>query len=68
MALTRRFPLSPVVGITPFNFPVLLTAHKIAPAMACVSSASRGAPQRGGRSEPRPARNAWSSSSAATPA
>jgi glyceraldehyde-3-phosphate dehydrogenase (NADP+) len=35
LALTRRFPLSPVVGITPFNFPVLLAAHKIAPAMAC---------------------------------
>jgi len=35
VALTRRFPLSPVVGITPFNFPVLLAAHKIAPAMAC---------------------------------
>ncbi|HEY7686215.1 MAG TPA: aldehyde dehydrogenase family protein [Gemmatimonadales bacterium] len=35
IALTRRFPLSPIVGITPFNFPVLLTAHKIAPAMAC---------------------------------
>ena len=24
-----------MVGITPFNFPVLLAAHKIAPAMAC---------------------------------
>ena len=35
IALTRRFPLSPIVGITPFNFPVLLTAHKIAAAMAC---------------------------------
>jgi glyceraldehyde-3-phosphate dehydrogenase (NADP+) len=35
MALTRRFPLSPITGITPFNFPVLLTAHKVAPAMAC---------------------------------
>ena len=35
IALTRRFPLSPIAGITPFNFPVLLTAHKIAPAMAC---------------------------------
>ena len=35
IALTRRFPLSPMVGITPFNFPVLLAAHKIAPAMAC---------------------------------
>src|SRR5262249_27076715 len=35
IALTRRFPLSPIVGITPFNFPLLLAAHKIAPAMAC---------------------------------
>jgi glyceraldehyde-3-phosphate dehydrogenase (NADP+) len=35
IALTRRFPLSPIAAITPFNFPVLLTAHKIAPAMAC---------------------------------
>jgi glyceraldehyde-3-phosphate dehydrogenase (NADP+) len=35
IAITRRFPLAPVVGITPFNFPVLLAAHKIAPAMAC---------------------------------
>lgn len=35
LALTRRFPLAPVVGITPFNFPILLAAHKIAPAMAC---------------------------------
>ncbi len=35
LALTRRFPLSPIVGITPFNFPVLLAAHKLAPAMAC---------------------------------
>src|SRR5467141_679783 len=38
VALTRRFPLSPVAGITPFNFPVLLAAHKIAPAMACGAS------------------------------
>lgn len=38
IALTRRFPLAPVVGITPFNFPVLLAAHKIAPAMACGSA------------------------------
>ena len=35
IAITRAFPLSPVVGITPFNFPVLLAAHKIAPAIAC---------------------------------
>ncbi|HEX3233176.1 MAG TPA: aldehyde dehydrogenase family protein [Gemmatimonadales bacterium] len=33
--LTRRFPLSPISAIIPFNFPVLLAAHKLAPAMAC---------------------------------
>ena len=33
--LTRRFPLSPVTAIIPFNFPVLLAAHKLAPAIAC---------------------------------
>jgi acyl-CoA reductase-like NAD-dependent aldehyde dehydrogenase len=35
IGITRRFPLSPIAGITPFNFPILLAAHKIAPAMAC---------------------------------
>src|SRR3989449_2488606 len=35
IAITRHFPLSPIAAITPFNFPVLLAAHKIAPAMAC---------------------------------
>lgn len=35
IGLTRRVPLSPIAAITPFNFPVLLAAHKIAPAMAC---------------------------------
>ena len=34
IALTRRFPLSPITGIIPFNFPVLLAAHKLAPAIA----------------------------------
>jgi acyl-CoA reductase-like NAD-dependent aldehyde dehydrogenase len=33
--ITRRFPLAPIAGIVPFNFPLLLTAHKIAPAIAC---------------------------------
>lgn len=33
--ITRRFPLAPIAGITPFNFPVLLAAHKLAPAIAC---------------------------------
>ena len=35
IGLTRRWPLSPIAAITPFNFPVLLAAHKIAPAIAC---------------------------------
>src|ERR1700694_3069897 len=35
IAITRRFPLAPIAPITPLNFPVLLAAHKIAPAMAC---------------------------------
>jgi acyl-CoA reductase-like NAD-dependent aldehyde dehydrogenase len=35
LALTRRFPLAPIAAITPFNFPILLAAHKLAPAIAC---------------------------------
>jgi acyl-CoA reductase-like NAD-dependent aldehyde dehydrogenase len=30
----RRFPFGPIVGITPFNFPLNLVAHKVAPAIA----------------------------------
>jgi acyl-CoA reductase-like NAD-dependent aldehyde dehydrogenase len=33
-AITRRFPLGPIGGITPFNFPLNLVAHKVAPAIA----------------------------------
>ncbi|MGH7857867.1 MAG: aldehyde dehydrogenase family protein [Candidatus Binatia bacterium] len=33
-ALYERFPIGPVLGITPFNFPVNLVAHKMAPALA----------------------------------
>jgi len=33
-ALVRRFPLGPVLAIAPFNFPVNLVAHKMAPALA----------------------------------
>jgi len=33
-AITRRFPLGPIAGITPFNFPLNLVAHKVAPAIA----------------------------------
>src|SRR5215471_6152823 len=32
--LVRRFPLGPIAGITPFNFPINLVAHKVAPAIA----------------------------------
>ncbi|HXX80804.1 MAG TPA: aldehyde dehydrogenase family protein [Thermodesulfovibrionales bacterium] len=32
--ITRRFPCGPVFGITPFNFPLNLVVHKIAPAIA----------------------------------
>jgi glyceraldehyde-3-phosphate dehydrogenase (NADP+) len=33
-ALLRRFPVGVVVGITPFNFPLNLVAHKLGPAVA----------------------------------
>lgn len=32
--LVQRFPIGPVLAITPFNFPLNLVAHKAAPAMA----------------------------------
>jgi glyceraldehyde-3-phosphate dehydrogenase (NADP+) len=34
IALSRRFPIGPILGITPFNFPLNLVAHKLAPAIA----------------------------------
>jgi acyl-CoA reductase-like NAD-dependent aldehyde dehydrogenase len=34
LGLLRRFPVGVVVGITPFNFPLNLVAHKLAPAVA----------------------------------
>ncbi|MEU4668933.1 aldehyde dehydrogenase family protein [Amycolatopsis sp. NPDC023774] len=34
LALTRRVPRGPVLGISPFNFPLNLVAHKVAPALA----------------------------------
>lgn len=34
MGLVRRFPRGPVLAISPFNFPVNLVAHKVAPALA----------------------------------
>jgi acyl-CoA reductase-like NAD-dependent aldehyde dehydrogenase len=32
--LVQRFPVGPVLAITPFNFPLNLVAHKLAPALA----------------------------------
>jgi acyl-CoA reductase-like NAD-dependent aldehyde dehydrogenase len=34
LGLTRRFPRGPVLAIAPFNFPLNLVAHKVAPAIA----------------------------------
>jgi acyl-CoA reductase-like NAD-dependent aldehyde dehydrogenase len=33
-ALVRRFPIGPIAAISPFNFPLNLVAHKLAPAIA----------------------------------
>ncbi|MBU6374966.1 MAG: aldehyde dehydrogenase family protein [Bdellovibrionales bacterium] len=35
LGITQRFPRGVVLGITPFNFPLNLVAHKVAPALAC---------------------------------
>src|ERR1700757_2270245 len=32
--IVKRFPIGPIAGITPFNFPLNLVAHKVAPAIA----------------------------------
>lgn len=32
--ITRRFPIGPIAGISPFNFPLNLAIHKVAPALA----------------------------------
>ena len=32
--IVRRFPAGPVLAFTPFNFPLNLSAHKVAPALA----------------------------------
>ncbi|MDV2502672.1 MAG: aldehyde dehydrogenase family protein [bacterium] len=34
LGLVRRFPIGPMLGISPFNFPLNLVAHKVAPAIA----------------------------------
>lgn len=34
LGITRRVPIGPVLGISPFNFPLNLAVHKVAPAIA----------------------------------
>ena len=34
IAMTKKFPVGPVLAISPFNFPLNLALHKIAPALA----------------------------------
>jgi glyceraldehyde-3-phosphate dehydrogenase (NADP+) len=34
LGMTQRFPIGPVLGITPFNFPINLVMHKVAPCFA----------------------------------
>lgn len=38
LGIVRRFPVGPILGITPFNFPLNLVAHKVAPALAAGNS------------------------------
>jgi glyceraldehyde-3-phosphate dehydrogenase (NADP+) len=38
LGLTRRVPIGPILGITPFNFPLNLVIHKLAPALAAGNS------------------------------
>ena len=33
-ASNKRFPIGPIFGISPFNFPLNLVVHKVAPAIA----------------------------------
>lgn len=44
--ITRRFPIGPVAGISPFNFPLNLAVHKVAPAIAAGCSIVLKPPSR----------------------
>ena len=35
VGIVERFPLGPIAAIAPFNFPLNLVTHKVAPALAC---------------------------------
>lgn len=38
IGITKRFPIGPILGISPFNFPLNLVCHKVAPALASGNS------------------------------
>jgi glyceraldehyde-3-phosphate dehydrogenase (NADP+) len=44
--ITRRFPIGPVAAVSPFNFPLNLAAHKVAPAIAAGCSVVLKPPSR----------------------
>ena len=44
IAFTQRFPIGPILGISPFNFPLNLALHKIVPAIAAGTSMLLKAP------------------------
>ena len=46
IGITRRFPIGPVAAISPFNFPLNLAAHKVAPAIAAGCSIVLKPPSR----------------------
>jgi acyl-CoA reductase-like NAD-dependent aldehyde dehydrogenase len=45
-AIVRRFPIGPIAGISPFNFPLNLALHKLAPAIASGNSIVLKPPSR----------------------
>ncbi len=44
--MVRRYPIGPVAGISPFNYPLNLAAHKVAPAIAAGCSIVLKPPSR----------------------
>jgi glyceraldehyde-3-phosphate dehydrogenase (NADP+) len=46
VGVTRRFPIGPIAAISPFNFPLNLAAHKLAPAIASGNSIVLKLPSR----------------------
>ena len=38
IGIARRFPIGPILAIAPFNFPLNLVLHKVAPALAVGNS------------------------------